>query len=175
MASQKSLTSRPLDLTYFMYMASHIPITMFFDCQVLYPTSWIPQPLLDLTAWYIQEFKDPLISNANNLPWFKSFIYCEALIQLPFFFWSLHGLYYNKPITRVGLLAYGAHVATTVIATLAEVGFGSPARLTMTARERYTLIGLYLPYLIIPATMVVDSWFKLSPLVNSVNFNKKTN
>lgn len=96
MASQKSLTSRPLDLTYFMYIASHIPITIFFDCQSLYPTSWIPQSLLDLTAWYIQEFKDPLIANVNHLPWFKSFIYCEAFIQLPFFFWSLHGLYYSK-------------------------------------------------------------------------------
>jgi EXPERA (EXPanded EBP superfamily) len=72
-------------------------------------------------------------------------------------------------------LAYGAHVATTVIATLAEVGFGSPARLTMTARERYTLIGVYLPYFLIPATMVVDSWFKLSPLVNSVSSKKKNN
>jgi hypothetical protein len=62
-----------------------------------------------------------------------------------------------------------------VIATLAEVGFGSPARLTMTARERYTLIGLYLPYFLIPATMVVDSWFKLSPLVNSAISKKKNN
>ncbi|CAO3691721.1 unnamed protein product [Umbelopsis ramanniana] len=150
-----------------MYIASHIPITIFFDCQSLYPTSWIPQPLLDLTAWYIQN-SGPIDLKRQQF----------ALVQ------KLHILgkkftksfdFADKPITRVGLLAYGAHVATTVIATLAEVGFGSPARLTMTARERYALIGLYLPYFLIPATMVIDSWFKLSPLVNSASSKKKTN
>ena len=96
MSSRTPLTSRPLDLTYFIYVATHIPITIGLDCQALYPPNWIPKPLVALNNYYITEFKDPLISNASNLVWFKSFIYCEAILQLPFFFWALRGLYYSK-------------------------------------------------------------------------------
>ncbi|GAB5588136.1 Transmembrane protein 97 [Umbelopsis nana] len=175
MSSRTPLTSRPLDLTYFIYVATHIPITIGLDCQTLYPPNWIPKPLVALNNYYITEFKDPLISNASNLVWFKSFIYCEAILQLPFFFWALRGLYYNKPITRVGLLAYGAHVATTVVPVMAEVAFGATANATLTAAERYTLLGLYLPYFLIPATMVVDSWLKLSTKLRSGGSKEKEN
>lgn len=65
------------------------------------------------------------------------------------------------------VVAYGAHVTTTVIPSLAELAFGTVAQATLTATERYTLIGLYLPYLLIPATMVVDSYFKISSMIGS--------
>ncbi|CAO3677431.1 unnamed protein product [Umbelopsis vinacea] len=175
MSNRTPLTSRPLDLTYFIYVATHIPISLFLDCQALYPAHLVPQPLANLNAYYVNTFKDPLISNVHNLPWFKSFVYCEALFQIPFFFWALGGLYHNKPIARAGLLAYGAHVATTVVPSLAEVAFGTTARITMTATERYTLIGVYLPYLLIPACMVVDSYFKLSSMLRSSSSKQKKN
>ncbi len=41
------------------------------------------QQLRDLMRWYAQEFKDPMVMDPPE--WFKSFVYCEALIQLPFF------------------------------------------------------------------------------------------
>lgn len=96
MSNRTPLTSRPLDLTYFIYVATHIPISLFLDCQALYPAHLVPQPLVDLNAYYVNTFKDPLISNVHNLPWFKSFVYCEAIFQIPFFFWALGGLYHSK-------------------------------------------------------------------------------
>ncbi|KAJ2958252.1 hypothetical protein NQZ79_g6118 [Umbelopsis isabellina] len=121
----------------------------------------------DFNAYYLREFKDPLVANARHMPWFKSFMWCEAIFQLPFFFWALRGLYNDTRMTRVGLLTYGAHVATTVIPTLAELAFGTASQATLTATERHTLIGLYLPYLLIPATMVIDSYFKISSMIGS--------
>lgn len=96
MSQTKSLLSRPLDLTYFIYVATHIPITIFLDCQSLYPLHMIPQPMKDFNAYYLREFKDPLVANARHMPWFKSFMWCEAIFQLPFFFWALRGLYNGR-------------------------------------------------------------------------------
>ncbi|CAM0139984.1 Transmembrane protein 97 [Umbelopsis sp. WA50703] len=167
MSQRKSLLSRPLDLTYFIYVATHIPITIFLDCQSLYPLHLTPQFLKDFNAYYLGEFKDPLVANARNMPWFKSFMWCEAIFQLPFFFWALRGLYHDTRLTRVGLLTYGTHVATTVIPCLAELAFGTASQATLTSAERYTLIGFYIPYLLIPVTMVVDSYFKVSSMIRS--------
>ncbi|KAG2178754.1 hypothetical protein INT43_001600 [Umbelopsis isabellina] len=129
----------------------------------------------DFNAYYLREFKDPLVANARHMPWFKSFMWCEALLQLPFFFWALRGLYKDTRMTRVGLLTYGAHVTTTVIPTLAELAFGTASQATLTATERYTLIGIYLPYLLIPATMVVDSYCKISSMIGSSSSKPKQN
>ncbi|KAJ0063998.1 hypothetical protein NL108_015730, partial [Boleophthalmus pectinirostris] len=39
--------------------------------------------LQSLLRWYSSEFKDPMVVDPPH--WFKSFIFCEALVQLPFF------------------------------------------------------------------------------------------
>lgn len=39
--------------------------------------------LKDLLRWYAEEFKDPMVLDPPE--WFKSFIFCEALLQTPFF------------------------------------------------------------------------------------------
>lgn len=39
--------------------------------------------LKDVLRWYSEKFKDPMVVDPPE--WFQSFIFCEALIQLPFF------------------------------------------------------------------------------------------
>lgn len=39
--------------------------------------------LKDLLRWYADEFKDPMMLDPPE--WFKSFVFCEALVQMPFF------------------------------------------------------------------------------------------
>lgn len=39
--------------------------------------------LRNLLHWYAAEFKDPMMMDPPA--WFKSFVFCEALVQLPFF------------------------------------------------------------------------------------------
>lgn len=55
---------------------------------------------------------------------------------------------------------YGTHVATTVIPCLAELLFNPNTALTLT--ERYTLCAFYLPYFVIPLTLVIDSYSRVS-------------
>lgn len=98
---------RVLEIIFFLYFATHIPITLFIDLQALLPEHVYPQqvgvtngrivfishfysltvlPLLqlkDVLRWYSEEFKDPMVVDPPE--WFKSFIFCEAFLQLPFF------------------------------------------------------------------------------------------
>lgn len=39
--------------------------------------------LRNLLKWYTKEFKDPLLQDPPV--WFKSFLFCELVFQLPFF------------------------------------------------------------------------------------------
>lgn len=96
MASSKSLLSRPLDLVFFGYFASHIPITALIDLQSLYPAEMVPQVLLDGLAWYVENFKDPFMGATTPIYWFQGLVFCEMFIQLPFFFIACYGLWKGK-------------------------------------------------------------------------------
>lgn len=39
--------------------------------------------LRNVLQWYAKEFKDPLLQDPPE--WFKSFVFCELVFQLPFF------------------------------------------------------------------------------------------
>lgn len=44
---------------------------------------FVSSQLRDVLTWYSEDFKDPMVVDPPE--WFKSFIFCEALLQLPFF------------------------------------------------------------------------------------------
>ncbi|KAI9311653.1 transmembrane protein 6/97 [Dichotomocladium elegans] len=159
-SGSQSLLSRPLDLLYFGYFASHIPVTLLVDLQSLYPKDWIPQVLQDVLAWYLALYKDPILAPPTPFLWFQSFVLCEALLQLPFFFVACYGLSKNSSSIRLPMIVYGAHVATTVIPCIAETVFNQHFELTQ--MERLTLCGFYLPYFIIPCIMMIDSYRRVS-------------
>uniref|UniRef100_A0A7S4N251 EXPERA domain-containing protein n=1 Tax=Odontella aurita TaxID=265563 RepID=A0A7S4N251_9STRA len=140
---------------FLLFFASHIPITLLVDGQAFLPHSIYPQAVLDVRQWYASTFKDALMAEPFE-PWFKSFVACEIVLQLPFFVYAVRALL-NPPTTAKGKglfrtlsLIYGSHTATTLIpiliATLADE--------TTTAREKAALFGFYLPYLIFPVWLV---------------------
>ena len=80
------------------FFATHIPITLLVDAQALLPAQLYPESARSLGAtlpaaprhpppsplsvhWYAHEFSDPFMSRPPI--WFKSFILCELLIQVP--------------------------------------------------------------------------------------------
>ena len=92
----KSIFSRPLDLIYFVYFATHIPVTLSIDFQVFYPPHWVPQVLTDALKFYTETYKDPFMGSPTPIYWFLSFICCELVVQLPFFFIACVGLLKGK-------------------------------------------------------------------------------
>lgn len=103
--AKKSLLSRPLDLIYFLYFASHIPVTLAIDFQVFYPPQFVPQVLKDALKFYTETYKDPFMGSSTPVYWFLSFIVCELFVQLPFFFMACVGLVKGK-LSRLPWIRY---------------------------------------------------------------------
>src|SRR5689334_20703876 len=94
------LLSRPWDILAVGFFASHIVFAFLIDLQAIFG-AYYPAPLVDLNsacllsvcmlfdrtpAWYAREFADPFMGASPAPLWFRSFIYAEAFLQLPFFF-----------------------------------------------------------------------------------------
>ncbi|CAO3639237.1 unnamed protein product [Mucor hiemalis] len=98
--------------------------------------------------------------NSPTMYWFKSFVYCEAFVQLPFFFFAAYGVFKDKNWIRLPLAIYGAHVMTTVLPCLVELFFNQEL-FGLSDIQRNCLLGLYAPYFLIPCLGLVDSFFRI--------------
>ncbi|KAM3849623.1 sigma intracellular receptor 2 [Diretmus argenteus] len=153
---------RILEIIFFLYFASHIPITLFLDLQALLPEHVYPQALRDLLKWYGEDFHDPLMLQPPF--WFKSFIFCEALLQLPFFPVAAYAfLKGGCKWIRTPAIVYSTHVATTLVPILSHILFhdfpAGPHPGPQTPKQRWTLVSIYVPYLLIPLLLLLTMLF----------------
>ena len=152
---------------FLVYFVTHVPITLLIDLQGNWGQHY-PQILQDLVAWYITHFKDFLMDSKPD--WFRSFIICEALFQLPFFFSAIYALVYHKNWIRIPAIVYGAHVSTTLIPILAEFIASS----SLSSTEKTYLCGIYSPYLLIPALLCLYMCLVPKPFPDSGSNTKKS-
>lgn len=171
---------RILEIIFFFYFASHIPITLFIDLQALLPGHVFPQPLRDLLKWYAAEFKDPMMMDPPH--WFKSFIYCEAVLQMPFFPVAAYAfLKGGCKWIRTPAIVYSAHVATTLVPILGHILFYQfpvgPHPGPQTLQERMLLVSIYAPYLLVPLlllfTMLLSSTYNSPSKSGNTSAKKK--
>ncbi|KAH7914599.1 transmembrane protein 6/97 [Hygrophoropsis aurantiaca] len=176
-----SLTSRPLDLLYFVFFLTHIPATLLLDLQSLYPTAMIPSFIRMLPKLYTDMSSDPLVAGAMgylgedamlHLVWFKTFVVVEMIFQLPTFILGLWGLWTGSRSIYVLMLIYGASTATTTLPCL-SVLLATPVSSypievhSITPDQRLLLLSSYVPYFLIPLGMTVDMAFRISKLVKA--------
>lgn len=143
---------RPLDVVLASFLASHIPVTLFFDAQIVLPASWFPDTLRDFSRLYLSWFNDPLLGAPSV--WFRSLVWCELLFQLPFFFLGTYAVLQGRSWIRLPALLYVVHVLTTMVpigATLCTATDGPLGPIT--AMQRLHLVLLYLPYAVLPALL----------------------
>ncbi|KAJ3034176.1 hypothetical protein HDV00_005395 [Rhizophlyctis rosea] len=148
----RSLFSRPLDIFFLIYFVTHIPATLMIDSQTVLPSEYIPQFAKDFLGTWVSMSGDPWMSQAlSGKPvdwWFKGIIaFGELPIQIPFFFYLIHGLWNDRPQIQIPGIIYATHVATTLIPILTEVVFGHPE---LSNDQRRMCLAAYAPYLIIP-------------------------
>ena len=133
----------------FLFFASHIPITLFVDGQALLPSFFYSWGASDMLKWYVSWSLDPLMGKPTL--WFKSIIFFELTLQVPFFFWALKVLLLptsekEPKLFRPIAIAYGSHTATTLIPILATFLFQK----NLTDFHKYQLVLIYIPYLLVP-------------------------
>uniref|UniRef100_A0A8C7XB29 Transmembrane protein 97 n=1 Tax=Oryzias sinensis TaxID=183150 RepID=A0A8C7XB29_9TELE len=174
------MSIRALELLFFLYFASHIPITLFIDLQALLPEHVYPQQLKDLLRWYADEFKDPMMLDPPE--WFKSFVFCEAVVQMPFFPIAAYAfLKGGCRWIRTPAIVYSTHVATTLLPILSHILFHQfpekPHPGPQSQRERWLLVSIYAPYLLVPMllllTMLLSSTYSPRPAAGSARAKKK--
>ncbi|KAF8659818.1 hypothetical protein AX16_001703 [Volvariella volvacea WC 439] len=171
------LSQRPLDLIYFIFFLVHIPATLSLDLQAIYP-DFIAKHLQFFGDFYVNLSNDPLIGGVSghfgasqHLAWFKSFLWLEALFQLPVFFLGARGLYKGVQSIYVLILVYAASTATTTLACLAMIFITPPKQQgidyigALSTGQRALLLGSYIPFFLIPLVMAVDMSFRVSGLV----------
>ncbi|KAK7494025.1 hypothetical protein BaRGS_00014683 [Batillaria attramentaria] len=155
---------RFLDVVFFLYYLTHVPIALFVDSQAVFPQKYYPEQLVNLKNWYCREFRDPMM--VDPPPWFCSFCLCEVFIQFPFFFVGIYAYFKGAAKAkwiRIPVIIYSTHVATTLITifyhTLTYDFSASPYPAPRNLSERLTLLGFYAPYLIIPLLNLLDACF----------------
>lgn len=141
-------------LAFLVFFASHIPITLLMNGQTVLPEAMFPDALRGMLPFYAEQFNDTLMM-APFATWFKSFVVCEVLLQVPFFIYAVKSLVHWQTTDgsgrfRTACLIYGAHAVTTLIPILAETIFNNVNSTT----EKCILVGFYLPYLLFPAYLV---------------------
>lgn len=101
MEEQRKLTDRKLDMLYVGFFIMHIPATLLLDLQTLYASNLRPTWLHNLFESYLESYNDPIICgavgrweplNPTSWLWIRSFLWMEALFQLPLFFLGIYHL-----------------------------------------------------------------------------------
>ncbi|XP_059149607.1 sigma intracellular receptor 2-like [Physella acuta] len=155
--------ARILDILFFVYFLTHIPIALLVDFQALIPSQFFPQQLVALREWYCREYRDPMMMAPPI--WYQSLIFCE-LFQFFFFFVASYGFFKGAKQCkwlRWPCVVYGSHVVTTLIPIIAHVlfydfskeKFAGPRNM----KERLTLLSFYSPYFFIPILLLLDTLF----------------
>lgn len=179
MAPRKCLSSRPLDLLYFIFFLLHIPATLLLDAQAVIPSWIVPTPLKGLPRLYFDSSADPLMGGplgfipGHEHLWFMPFLYVETYFQLPVFFIGASKLWKGTTDVYPLLLAYGASTTVTLlpcIAVLLATPLTSPETIatgihSVTDSQRFSLLASYLPFFFIPLLLTIDMSLRLSKLL----------
>ena len=145
----KPLTGRTR-IAFTLFFATHIPITLVIDGQVIFPKALVPKLCQKSLTYYYETFNDNLMRPPYNNIFFSSFVMCELLFQLPFFFVATYALLTRKISGdgwfRSACMIYGAHTTTTLVPILARIVTDAAT----TGNQKIVLCFFYFPYFIFP-------------------------
>jgi hypothetical protein len=127
------------------------PLTPHPKTKPVIPAEHYPKALRDLVAWHIRTNGDFLVR--DNPLWFASLVWCELLLQLPFFFVAAYAFVAGKNWIRAPAIMYGAHAATTLVPILAELALSDLGKRNP---QRGQLLMIYGAYLAVPLAIAVS-------------------
>ncbi|KAG2483912.1 hypothetical protein HYH03_017233 [Edaphochlamys debaryana] len=137
-----------LDALFLAYFIIHIPTTLLVDSQSVLPADWFPSWAREMLQWHIKTNGDHLVS--SNPVWFVSMVWCETVLQMPFFFVAAWAFIKKANWIRIPCIIYGSHVATTMVPILGDILFGPES-----GPNKHVLAAIYVPYLIVPVLLVI--------------------
>ncbi|KAJ3074898.1 Transmembrane protein 97 [Podochytrium sp. JEL0797] len=132
-APSRPLTSRPGDILMLIFFVLHIPITLLMDSQLLFPQlrSVLPLSVVQAADDYVSDSNDYLVMQRE--PWFVATLWCEMVIQLPFYLFLIYALAVDSKHVRTAGIIYGTHTCTILVPILYDMitttnGIQTPAQ-----------------------------------------------
>jgi len=154
-----SLLSRKLDLLYFVFFLTHIPIMLLVDLYPLYPNQIVPAFMTGIRKWYITTYDDQFFIKPPA--WFITYMWLEAMYHFPISIWAVGALYRNDPKVPLHLLVFALEVAITTLTCVSDYLSWSPF-----SNEKKLQLGyLYVPYLALSVFMALDMIKRLDKII----------
>lgn len=179
MSTKSSSSSSRLarDRLYMGFLAMHAVATVVIDIQPVMPPAIIPSAFKNLLNFYITISNDPLMigasSNSSNYLWFRWLLAHEFIFFLPTYFFGIFGLWKDDSTVYPLLLAYGAAASTTTATCLIDLLFGSHDS-PLNTRQLLFLLSSYVPFFLIPLTILLDMYLRISTLLKASSHKMKT-
>lgn len=152
------------DTLYYWYFAAHIPITLVMDSTIVVPPRFQLGFQKMLLAFHLRQNKDFLLV---ELPlWLRISGAFELFVQLPIFVLALYALRRKLVWIFPVIMVYGFNAFFTTLLCLAYIYTGAETRGLLT-REMFNLLGLYVPYLVIPFFMMVECGLRVNKLMKN--------
>jgi hypothetical protein len=130
--------------------------------QTLFP-SYYPEYLQKfLLENYILKYGDFLVGGdvlGGSTPLFFKGLIGFEIIQIPFFFMATYALIFKKNWIRIPAIIYSSHVVTAVSLILLEFYYST----LLDTQQRLILFSFYLPYLLIPLSLLFYMTFVVTP------------
>ncbi|KAG2734093.1 hypothetical protein G9P44_003618 [Scheffersomyces stipitis] len=155
-----------LDSFYLAYYLLHIPITVFIDSTIVVPPESQLSISKSILEFHIAQNSDFLL--VEKPLWFTLFGWVELVFQLPLFVYFSYKIARNH--THDGLylvlsVVYGFNAAFT---TFVCIGYAliQGESYGLTSSQTLQLAAIYVPYLLIPGLILIDSGSRLVGLVS---------
>jgi hypothetical protein len=158
--------SRPVDLVLAVFMLINIPIVLLVESQAVFPSVFFPQSLLDAVQWYVHLSGDYLVR--DKPPFFRGLVLAELVFQLPLLVVNSYAFIAGKGWGRITGILFGAQLFTTMVPIFADL-------LATNVPTRNLLLGIYLPYIIMPVIILarlIPSEHPFSEPADSLNGKK---
>lgn len=148
------------DKFYLAYLLVHIPVSILVDSNLIVPRQYQWGPSLALFDWHKQTNHDFLL---DQLPlWLQVFGAIELLFQTPLFVYCLYAIWSNRSRRHWPWLAvYGFNAFLTTLVCLVYVVVEGPLN-GLLKMQCILLLGIYIPYCLIPLWMMVHHICKIS-------------
>ncbi|KAJ3026731.1 UNVERIFIED_CONTAM: Transmembrane protein 97 [Siphonaria sp. JEL0065] len=172
MARQRPLSSRPGDIAILLFFVLHIPITVLMDAQLLFP-AWTaknyPKPVIQAALDYVKDTNDYLIMERQL--WFISTLWCEMIVQFPFYLFLIHGLITDSKHVRTAGIIYGTHTCTILVPILYDMILNTNG--IQSASQRVQTISIYSIWFFMPLVILYAMVFRTSGDVDRAKVKKQ--
>ncbi|ORY41849.1 hypothetical protein BCR33DRAFT_718526 [Rhizoclosmatium globosum] len=160
---RRPLSSRPGDIAIILFFILHIPITILMATQIILPeftAAYFPSFAIQAAQDYIRDSQDFLVM--ERALWFQSTVWCEWLVQFPFYVYLIYALVVDSKHVRTAGIVYATHTCTILVPIVYEMVFAENG--IQTPAQKMQTVSVYSIWFILPFFILVGMIWRKGPV-----------